>query len=266
MRVYNLGYPKLTVMKDLLILRHALLYQPDLVIWPVTLASLYPSDQLQPTAFPITAANYDEVAALVDQYHFKLYEWPIPAPTWFDRTLLGQRRDLANWLRYQLYGLGWTATGIDQVVARFVAPRPNTFAPDDNIQSVNLMHLSLWPEKKFVAEDLSLDIVKVGIQTAESQGVPVLLVNEPIFRSETDPQRWNRRYPHWAFASYRDVMNETTAREGWHYADFWDAVPPDQFTDTEFHLTPAATCAYARKLQEPLLALAAAPAKAIPPR
>src|SRR5450755_4561031 len=37
-RVYNLGYPTLSVTKDFLILRHALQYKPDLIIWPMTLA------------------------------------------------------------------------------------------------------------------------------------------------------------------------------------------------------------------------------------
>ncbi len=257
-RVYNLGYPKLTVMKDLLILRHALQYQPDLVIWPITLSSLYPSDQLQPDRFPVTTANYDEIVSLVDQYHFKLYEWPMPTPTWFDRTLFGQRRDLANWLRYQLDGLGWTATGIDHVVARFAPFRPDTYTSGDDIFSVNLMHLSRWPEKKIVADDLSLDIVKAGIQAAASQGVPVLLVNEPIYRNETDPVRWNIHYPRWSYDSYRVALSDTAAREGWHYVDFWDAMPPDQFTDTDFHLSAAANCVYARKLQEPLMALVSA--------
>src|SRR5579872_6410798 len=40
-RFYDLGYPKLSVTKDYLTLLHALPYQPDLVMWPMTLASLY---------------------------------------------------------------------------------------------------------------------------------------------------------------------------------------------------------------------------------
>src|SRR5258708_17654095 len=43
---YNLGYPTLSVMKDLLILRHTFRYKPDLFVWSTTLAALDPSDQL----------------------------------------------------------------------------------------------------------------------------------------------------------------------------------------------------------------------------
>jgi len=38
-RVYNLGYPTMSLTKDLLILSRALHYQPDLIIWLVTLES-----------------------------------------------------------------------------------------------------------------------------------------------------------------------------------------------------------------------------------
>src|SRR5262249_4068683 len=105
-RFYNLGYPTLTVTKDLLILRHALACQPDLIIWSASLASLYPSDQL---GFPLIQAQYDELKMLVEQYRFSFTtfdELPkLHVPDWMDRTFFSQRRDLADWLRYQLYGL-----------------------------------------------------------------------------------------------------------------------------------------------------------------
>ncbi|MEP7287254.1 MAG: hypothetical protein ABI947_15980 [Chloroflexota bacterium] len=250
-RVYNLGYPTLSVMKDLLILRHALPYKPDLIVWSTTLASLYPSDQLD---FEVVHADYDEVAALVDQYKFKLYQWPVSPPTWVDRTLIGQRRALADWLRYQLYGLGWAATGIDHQIPKFVTPHADTLQPDDGLLTVNLMHLTT--PGKISAEDLSLDIVKAGIQTAHDQGILTLLINEPTYHSTTSEIRVNSYYPKWAYNSYRDALRDTATREGWHYADLWDSVPVDQFTDTDFHLTPAASCTFAATLRDPLLALA----------
>jgi hypothetical protein len=252
-RVYNLGYPTLTVMKDLLILRHALPYQPDLVIWPTSLASLYTGDQL---GFPLIQAQYDEVAGLIAQYGFKFGEWPLPAPMWFDRTFFGQRRPLADWLRYQLYGLGWAATGIDHEVPKFVTPHPVNLLPDDNVLSVNMLHLA--EAGKISPADLSLDVVKVGIDTATALRIPVLLINEPIYRSDASPVRWNTYYPRWAYDTYRQAIQDVATREGWHYVDFWDAAPPDQFTDTDFHLTPAANCAYAEKLSASLLQLASA--------
>ncbi len=39
MRFYNLGYPTQSLAKDLLILNHALRYQPDMILWVVSLES-----------------------------------------------------------------------------------------------------------------------------------------------------------------------------------------------------------------------------------
>ena len=248
--VYNLGYPKLTVVKDLLILRHALQYQPDLILWPITLASLYPSDQLD---FPVITAQADELAALQAQYHFKL-DQPLPTTTFWDRTFFGQRRALADWLRHQLAGFGWAATGVDHVVPRFLPAYSTSLVPSDNLYSVNVMHLVV--PGKISPEDINLDVIKVGIQSAQAQGVPVLVVNEPMTRVNGSDQRYNTYYPKWAYDSYRDVMQSVTQREGWRYADFWDAEPSEVFTDTDLHMVPAATCDYAQKLSEPLVKVA----------
>src|SRR5262249_22631055 len=149
---YNLGYPTLSVMKDLLILRHTLPYKPDLIIWSTTLAALYPSDQL---GFEVIKAQYDEVAALEARYNFKLYQWPLQPPDWWQRTLIGQRRALADWLRYQLYGLGWAATGIDHVVPKFVTPHPVELGSSDQMLLVEPMIMHVGGDHKFLPTDLS---------------------------------------------------------------------------------------------------------------
>ncbi len=48
MRAYNLGYPVMSLTKDLLILDYAQRYQPDLIIWAVTLESFPYDKQLFP--------------------------------------------------------------------------------------------------------------------------------------------------------------------------------------------------------------------------
>src|SRR5205085_12025352 len=97
--------------------------------------------------------------------------------------------------------------------------------------------------------------VKAGIQMAGDQGIPVLVVNEPMYRSDRNKVRWNFYYPRWAYDSYREIFRDTAAKEGWHYADFWDTMPSDQFTGTVFHLTAGATCTYAKKLADAALAI-----------
>jgi hypothetical protein len=50
--------------------------------------------------------------------------------------------------------------------------------------------------------------------------------------------RYNSFYPRWAYDQYRQLLGEKAQSEGWFYLDLWDAVPPQEFTDTPVHLTP----------------------------
>ncbi len=248
-RAYNLGYPTLTVIKDFLILRRALAHAPDLIIWSTSLASLYPSDQLD---FPLILAQREEVSALQAQYAFKLDQYPLPPRSWQERTFFGQRRAIADWLRHQLYALAWASTRLDHVLPRFVAPHPVNLLPDDNLLSVNAVNLR--QVRRIAPEDLNFDVLSAGVALAAERGIPTVLVNEPIYRNESHPLRYNTYYPRWAYDDYRAAFAEIAQRQNWRYLDFWDAVPADQFTDTDFHLTAEANCAYAEQLIEAALA------------
>ena len=60
-RFYNLGYPVMSLTKDLLILSYALRYQPDLIVWLVTLESFPYDKQLFP---PLLQNNPHPLAPL----------------------------------------------------------------------------------------------------------------------------------------------------------------------------------------------------------
>ena len=53
-----------------------------------------------------------------------------------------------------------------------------------------------------------------------------------------------------------DAMAETSAAEGWTYRDFWNLVPPAEFTNSAVHLSPAGSrllaAQVARSIQEML--------------
>jgi hypothetical protein len=251
-RAYNLGYPKLSVVKDLLILQRALHHAPDLVVWPTTLASLYPSDQLD---FEVIKADYHSLADLQAQHNFNVWQWPLPAPTLLDRSLFGQRRSLADWVRYQVAAFAWGGTRLDHQIPKFVTPHVSTLSRSTDILTVYPMRLRT--ANVFVAEDLSLDVVRVGIAWGQARGIPTLLINQPIYRSTTSEVRWNLYYPKWAYDSYRIAMQTTAEHERWHYLDLWDAIPADEFTDTDFHVTPQANCAYMALISDQIVSLSA---------
>lgn len=103
LRAYNLGYPVMSLTKDLLLLDMARSYAPQLVVWCVTLESFATAKQLFP---PLLQNNPDEVRALAARYALRtaVADARFVERDFFGRTLLGQRRNLADLLRLQLYG------------------------------------------------------------------------------------------------------------------------------------------------------------------
>lgn len=227
---YNLGYPTMSVTKDLLLLEHALAYQPDLVIWLVTLESMPRSQQL---SSPIVQHNPAAVRRLTGTYALGLNPAnpALEAPSFWEHTLVGQRRPLADFLRLQMYGVLWSATGVDQYYPPSYDPPQSDLEADENF------HGLLPPTLQ--ASDLALDVLQAGVQMAED--VPVLFVNEPIYISQGQNSdiRYNFFYPRWAYNQYRQILSATCQEEGWACLDTWDLVAPSQYTNSAIHLTPA---------------------------
>jgi hypothetical protein len=227
---YNLGHPVMSVTKDLMLMDYAVQrYQPDMILWLVTLESLPYTEQLQP---PLLHHNAERVRDLISRFELKLdaNDPRLIEPAFFDRTIVGQRRALADWWRLQMYGFAWATTGIDQIYPEYT-PRSNDFEAD-----------TAWKTFDEVtgldAGDLAFDVLAAGYALAGE--VPLLIVNEPIFIAdgENSDLRYNFWYPRWAYDRYRELMAETAAKNDWNYLDLWDSIPPSEFTDSPVHLTP----------------------------
>jgi hypothetical protein len=228
-KFYNLGYPTLSGMKDLLIMDYAQRYEPDLILWFITLESLPIDKQV---ASPLVQYHPQATRDLID--HFQLGIDPDDARfvqwTFWDRTLLGQRRELADLLRLQLLGVMWAATYIDHDVPSSYEPRQVELTSDAAFQDFQPGELS--------ADDLALDVLQAGISLAN--GVPVLFVNAPILIASgpNSDLRYNSYYPRWAYDSYREILASKAEENGWLYADLWDVVAPEMFTDGAIHYSP----------------------------
>jgi hypothetical protein len=246
-RVYNLGYPILSVTKDLLLLSRLRPYQPDLILWCVTLESFPADKQLFP---PLVQNNASEIRALIARHHLRLdpHDPSLVDPSARDRTLWGRRRALADLLRLQLFGVLWAATGIDQDI-------PETFTPRlEDLPADTTFHGLAGPELR--PEDMALDVLAAGV--AEAGPAPVVFVNEPMFVSggENSNLRYNFFYPRWAYDGYRAVMQDEAARRGWTYVDLWDAVPNTEYTDSAIHLTPLGSSLLAERIGSIILEVA----------
>ena len=215
-----------------MILKKAFEYQPDMVIWLTTLESFPYPKQL---SSPIVQNNPEPLRDLIQSYNIHLDPQDLK---WVDRTfwqhtIVGQRRALADLFRLQLYGVLWAATGIDQYY-------PETYDPPQSDLEAEEGFYNLAPPA-LRKEDLAFDVLTAGIQMAGQS--PVLLVNEPIYISQGKNSniRYNFFYPRWTYDQYRTLLAETSQLNHWAYLDLWDLTPPAQFTNSAIHMTPAGT-------------------------
>lgn len=247
-RFYNFGYPTLSLTKDLLMLSRAMGYKPDLIIWPVTLESFPAKNQL---ASAIVQHNPQAVRALIAAGNLNL---DANSPqfanlTRWEQTLIGQRRAVADWLRLQLYGVLWAATGVDQYYpAEYDLPQRDLSA-----------ETSYYGQKPPMLDEslLAFDVLDAGVKLAGD--VPVLLVNEPVFISDGQNSdiRYNFFYPRWAYDQYRQILSARAQANGWLYLDAWNLVPASEFTNTAIHMSPAGESLLAQKIAEAILPLIA---------
>ncbi len=246
-RVFNLGYPTLSLFKDLLILQRAANFEPDLIVWVTTLEAFARDNQL---ASPVAAANRAEAREAIARYDLALHgdSSLLAEPPLWDRTFIGRRRALADLVRLQLYGVLWSATGIDQVYPADL-PRAQT-----DLSADVSFHGSTGPALD--ESQLAFDVLDAGVQAAGS--IPVLVVNEPVLisRGTNSQVRYNFYYPRWAFDQYRQMMVRHALPAAWGYLDLWNLIPGDQFTNTAMHLTPKGESLMAERVASAVAELA----------
>ena len=164
---YNLGYPTISLTKDLMILDQAKRYQPDMVIWLTTLEAFPKSKQL---TSPIVANNAERVRQLITKYNLLAdpNDQALVNPSTWEQTFLGQRRAVADLLRLQIYGALWASTGIDQVYPQNYERAQTDLEPDTDFH-----------ELPSLQDALALDVLEAGMSVSPL----TLLVNEPMLIS-----------------------------------------------------------------------------------
>ena len=228
-RVYNLGYPVMSLMKDLLILSRAMEYKPDLIVWPLTLESFPYDKQLFP---PLLQHNDGPVRELIHQYNLTINpnDPNLLQDNYWKKTIIGDRRELADLLRLQLYGTLWAATGIDQDIPEKYTPHLEDLSADPSFHNLLPPHLT--------SDELAFEILHAG--AAAAGNTPILFINEPMFISQgkNNNIRYNYYYPRWAYDDYRRLLAAESQKNGWHYWDMWNVIPSSEFTNSAIHLSP----------------------------
>jgi hypothetical protein len=235
-RAYNLGYPTISLTKDLMLLDQARQYQPDMVIWLTTLES-FPNDK-QLTS-PIVANNAKRVQELITTYQlpFDANDPALVKPSEWNQTFVSQRRAVADLLRLQIYGALWASTGIDQIYPENYERAQTDFEASEDFHGLSSLK-----------DELAFDVLDAGMSIVPA----TILVNEPMLISDgfNSDIRYNFFYPRWAYDEYRQLLSEHAAARNWHYLDLWDLVPVTEFTNSAIHLTPKGETLLANRLVE----------------
>ena len=221
---HNLGYPSISILKDLLLIDKALGYDTDLFLWFITLEALPTSAQ---TEIPIIKNNPVDVNSIIEDYELSTEKIDERI---CDNTFWKQRRNISDLIDLQLFGILWDATGIDQDYPESYAPAQRDFT-----KPIEQYHL-VKPDDK-LEDFLALEIIKNGIE--KNEGKHFILINEPILISQgiNSSLQYNYYYPKWAYDQYRSIMNKFTQENKILYYDLWNLIPEDEFTNSAIHIT-----------------------------
>ncbi|MBI5839390.1 MAG: hypothetical protein HZB19_04750 [Chloroflexi bacterium] len=225
---YNLGYPRAFIIKDLLILDRAIAYQPDMVLWFITLYTLNSEDGRDDFLVP----HFDEVNRLVEEYNLRNYTRGFSPESFLEQTIVGQRGSLKRGILLQLDSFLWASTSIDHRI------QVSTLWKDEigsNAEYLTYRSADDWNKLK---RTFMLDVIDAGHQAAGN--APVVFVNEPIYIADgtAGEVRYNSSYPRWAYDLYRSYMDLWMKEKGYFYVDLWNAIPGKEFGDSSFHLSP----------------------------
>lgn len=229
LRAYNLGYPTISLTKDVMMLSYGMQYDPDLVIWMTTLDAFPLAKQ---TSTPLVANNEEKIRGLATSYQLRVEadDSSFVKKSFWEKTFVGDRRAWADLIRLQMYGVMWSATGIDQFYPEKYERAQTDFDADDSYHGLTA---------PLTENQLAINALEAGFNVAGE--MPMLLVNEPMLISSgvNSDIRYNFFYPRWAYDEYREMMLSLSAHNGWVYVDLWDSVPAGEFTNSAIHLTPA---------------------------
>ena len=143
-----------------------------------------------------------------------------------EKSFWGERREAADWLRLQLYGVMWAGTGIDQ-------DYPEEYpAPQVDLEADNSFH---GYEGALPESALSWELLDKGMERTGE--IPVLLINEPMLIShgENSEIRYNYYYPREAYDSWHETLLTRAETNHWNLLDLWDVPEIKDFTNSAIH-------------------------------
>jgi len=172
----------------------------------VTLESLPKVSQLDS---PFLQLNPDLTRELITRYALDLdpEDERFENSTFWNRTIIGQRRELDQLFNLQMLGVLWSGSGVDHEIPETYNERLEDLPADLDFHNFMPGDLS--------TNELAFDVLEAGVQAAGD--IPVVFINEPVFisKGENSDIRYNFYYPRWAYDFYREELQSQAAGRGW---------------------------------------------------
>lgn len=228
---YNLAYPGGYAPREAMILDAATKFYPDLVIWFVTANELESGanglNSDNQTFFRLDQRHVDQVITVYHQ------EWlgnllP-PTPLWQQFSAIRTQDVIPVWLdslMFPLFADRLNQHGTYPAASRVKnIPIPEKAEIDDGFKPLAEMPNESW------------QFLLVGQQIAEKAGARLLIINEPILIGEgtNSDINYNSLYSRAAYDRYRVLLAAFANEHHLWYADLWNAIPAENFTNTPLH-------------------------------
>ncbi len=234
--IFNLAMVTPYQVRDAIMMREALPFAPDVIVYPVTLAEFR---HLAPMPDPVAARFFSMNAAAlqraVDDPPAGLEE-----PLGIYRTWLTKWRNQRHW-NDQLRDLGLYArraarAWAEAVSATFNSPTP-AFQPPPNARRT--AYDCATAEKGYQADRdwKKWNILAYLEDLQRTHGIRILVVHWPIAH-EPVGKCYSFRFTDAAVHDFSDWLRAETAQRGLAYLDLRDLLPPDLFVDS-LHVTAA---------------------------
>jgi hypothetical protein len=254
--VFNLAMVNPDQVRDAVILDAVLAYQPDAIVYPLTLGEF---SHLAPTRYPplvnFFAANLDRLQRLTDAppegltEPFELYRGFVDNQRAM-RSPLAWSRDSATLLRAGLRDRGRrlarALTGSAPPVDSVTRGRQTKYNCERTKTDTAVRFGDDWASWNILAE---LDALQ------RERGIPVLIVYWPVAH-EPVGDCYSVRYTNTQMSEFGAFLQQQTAARGLAYLDLHDLLPPDLFLDS-LHVSAAGQERIATALAPALEALLA---------
>jgi hypothetical protein len=236
---YNLAYPGSDWLKDILILKHALKYQPDAIVWLVTAkgAGDQPLPQ-EPDAHLITRLNAAELPSLAKQYNLDTWETEryADADAWYEKSIFTHGGRYRDWLI--LIARSWRTAALypnRDLSQEYLLPGdPVTTKPIQAVAEINstLPGYGAFPNRQW-------ELLRAGQQMANEANVPLLIVNEPTYigSGPNSAVNYNSFYERNLYDRFRAALSSYARQHAMSYLDLWNALPAEDFSNTSLHYT-----------------------------